>query len=98
MNTFELAAAGIALASELDILATRYHVKSEDHDILSWEADILRAKSTDAVDDCGLSENLKESVLLSDWGARLASQIPAFAARVRDFDEKYVRVQSDRRP
>lgn len=89
MTSQEIADIGASLATELDQLAAQYHVKSDEYDILSWEADIIRAKSKDALENCGLIENLRESTLLSAWGANLAKRIPNIASRTRDFHASY---------
>lgn len=89
MSSQEIADTGASLAVEIDQLAARYHVKSDEYDILSWEADIIRAKSKDVLENCGLIENLRESTLLSTWGANLAESIPNIANKVRDFHASY---------
>ncbi|TQV73904.1 hypothetical protein FLL45_13650 [Aliikangiella marina] len=53
----EIAKRGLSLASELDKLSKKYHVKSDIHEMLAWEADILRAKSRDLIEGCGVMEN-----------------------------------------
>ncbi|MCZ4324571.1 hypothetical protein [Pseudomonas anguilliseptica] len=89
MSSQEIADTGASLAVEIDQLAAQYHVKSDEYDILSWEADIIRAKSKGALENCGLVENLRESTLLSTWGANLAESIPNIANKVRDFHASY---------
>ncbi|WP_444930277.1 hypothetical protein ACJJIF_21435 [Microbulbifer sp. SSSA002] len=74
MNRVALAETGNALALELDELSGKYHVKSDYHEILAWEADILRAKSQDLVENCGVSENLRVSTLISKWDESLSEK------------------------
>jgi len=89
VNSRKIASIGASLAAELDQLSAQYHVKSDEHDILSWEADIIRAKSKDILENCGLSDNLRESTLLSAWGESLANKIPNVANKARDFHASY---------
>ncbi|MEZ8689232.1 hypothetical protein AB6D53_16495 [Vibrio splendidus] len=93
MNNIEFVESGNVLAIELDRLACDYHVKSDQHEILKWEADILRAKSKDLIENCGLTEHLKSSALISKWGCKLANQIPEVATKVKEFHEHYNRVK-----
>ncbi|MNZ91793.1 hypothetical protein D3C78_1107880 [compost metagenome] len=93
MNAREIANIGASLVVELDRLSAQYHVKSDEHDILSWEADIIRAKSKDILENCGLNDNLKESTLLSAWGESLAKKIPNIANKARDFHAGYTSVK-----
>lgn len=89
MNAREIANIGASLAVELDQLSAQYHVKSDEHDILSWEADIIRAKSKDILESCGLNDSLKESTLLSAWGENLAKKIPRITNKAKDFHAAY---------
>lgn len=85
VNSIETASSGASLAAELDQLPAQYHVKSDEHDILSWEADIIRAKTKDILENCGLNGNFRESTLLSAWGESLVKEIPGIANKARDF-------------
>jgi hypothetical protein len=89
MGNVELSKIGNILAAELDKLSALYHVKSDQHEILIWEADILRAKAQDLIEKCGLNENLNDSTLISKWGGGLATSIPEIANRVKEFHEQY---------
>ena len=89
MNAREIANIGASLAAELDQLSEQYHVKSDEHNILSWEADIIRAKTKDILEGCGLSDNLRESTLLSAWGESLVKEIPDIAKKARNFHVNY---------
>ena len=93
MNSREMASFGASLAAELDQLSAQYHIKSDEHNVLSWEADIIRAKTKDALENCGLSDYLRESTLLSAWGESLAKKIPDIANKVRDFHAIYSSVK-----
>ena len=94
MNELELAEAGKILATELDDLSKGYHVKSDQHEILIWEADILRAKAQDLIESCGLSENLQDSTLISKWGESLAKKIPLIATKVSSFHKEYASIKN----
>ncbi|MCP4322305.1 MAG: hypothetical protein GY787_10740 [Alteromonadales bacterium] len=93
MNNIELSEYGNKLAEEIDRLACDYHVKSDQHEILKWEADILRAKSKDLVEGGGLLENLKDSTLISKWGCKLANEIPEVATKAKEYHQHYNRVK-----
>lgn len=94
MNKVDLAETGKILASELDELSRDYHVKSDQHEILIWEADILRAKAQDLIENCGLSENLQASTLISKWGDSLAKKIPVIANKVNSFHKEYASIKN----
>ncbi|HEY6527055.1 MAG TPA: hypothetical protein VIZ65_00050 [Cellvibrionaceae bacterium] len=89
MKSPEIAAISVLLGDEIVQLAAQYHVKSDEHDILPWEADIIRAKSKDLVENCGRIENIKESTLLSAWGSSLAAKIPNVVDRAKYFHASY---------
>lgn len=65
MHTHELAEVGLELADKLETLAKGFHVKSDAHDFLLWEAAIIKAKSEDLLLTCGVIDNLSASVLLT---------------------------------
>ncbi|ACA88156.1 hypothetical protein [Shewanella woodyi] len=94
MNNIELSESGNKLAEEIDRLACDYHIKSDQHEILKWEASILWAKSKDLIEDCGLLETLKDSTLLSKWGSYLVKEIPEVAIKVEEFHQHYNRIKS----
>ena len=89
-GTVELIFEGNQLISELDALRRDYHVQSDQHDILSWEVDVVRARVRDLQEQCGLPDDLQDSVLLCDWGYRtLAKTIPELTQRVARFHACY---------
>ncbi|BCL69434.1 hypothetical protein TUMSATVNIG1_13830 [Vibrio nigripulchritudo] len=53
MSHVKLSETGNTLALEVDRLACDYHVKSDQYEILKWEADILRAKTKDLIEAWG---------------------------------------------
>ena len=86
MNSIEeLKEVGTKLASDVQKEASRYHVKSDDHDIYDWEAAILleHLKAKDEGREPIL--NLRDSALLSEWGQRMQAQNPDLSQRVREF-------------
>ena len=93
MNSIKLSEFANILAIEVDRLAGDYHVKSDQHEILKWEADILRAKAKDLSEGCGLGEHLRDSALISKWGCNLANEIPEVATKVKEFHQDYNRVK-----
>lgn len=90
MNTDELAALGIMLAEKLEMLAESFHVKSDAHDFLLWEAAIIKAKLEDLLTQCGVASNLQKSILLSVDHQSLRVQY-FWIERVRFFHTEYIR-------
>lgn len=64
MNTDELRL-GMMLADKLEVLAENFHVKSDAHDFLLWEAAVVNAKSEDLLTRCGVASSLQTSILLN---------------------------------
>jgi hypothetical protein len=85
----ELISSGCSLAGELESLAREYHVKSDNHEILLWEAAIIDAAVEHLRTGAVIFENLQGSALLSAWGEKLAMSIPSVAARVRQFHKDF---------
>lgn len=63
-----LAALGERLASDLAAAAERYHVKSDQRDILGYESAIVQAYVAWLTRAAPVPENLRESALLGTWG------------------------------
>lgn len=85
----ELARTGRKLASELDDLAATMHTKSEDYNVLVWEADILRAKAEDIESKCGVIPNLRKSVLLPSSSRGVFRTYSELLDQVRAFHTAY---------
>ena len=86
MNSIEeLKVVGIKLASDIQKEASRYHVKSDDHDIYDWEAAILLEHMKAKEEGREPIPNLRDSALLSEWGQRMQTQNPELSRRVREF-------------
>jgi hypothetical protein len=85
----ELVRIGRKLAAELDDLAARMNTKSDEHAVLLWEADILRAKADAIEGKCGVSPNLRTSVLLPNSGNGLIRTYPEVVDKVRAFHAEY---------
>lgn len=64
----ELAAFGERLASDLASAAARYHVKSDQRDILGYESATVHAYVAWITRGVPVPTNLRESVLLGAWG------------------------------
>jgi hypothetical protein len=80
---------GRELATELDDLAANMHTKSDEHTVLLWEADILRAKADDIERKCGVSPNLGTSVLLPSSGSGVLRTCSELVDKVRSFHAAY---------
>ncbi|HEY6728345.1 MAG TPA: hypothetical protein VI197_30250 [Polyangiaceae bacterium] len=63
-----LAAFGERLASDLATAAARYHVKSDQRDILGYESATVQAYVAWIERALPVPEHLRESVLLGAWG------------------------------
>lgn len=85
----ELVQTGRELAIELDDLAATMHTKSDEHNVLLWEADILRAKADDIERKCGVSPNLRTSVLLPNSGSGVLRTYSKLVDKVRAFHAAY---------
>lgn len=59
---------GRSLIRLLEKKSEEFHVKSDQHDILGYEAEILAARLDFIEKNKEIPENLKESTLLSRWG------------------------------
>jgi hypothetical protein len=83
---------GRDLARESEALSRSFHVKSDQHDILGYEAAVLAARSQYLETGETIQGNLRESVLLGAWGRALASEMPQFAERVAHFHSEFGRL------
>jgi len=89
MDRKQLSDFGYALALEVDRLSEDYHVKSDQYEILLWEADILRAKSEDLLRNRGLSDNLKKSALFNASGVFFQNSVKPVAEKLKTFHQQY---------
>ena len=80
------------LSRESEALSENFHVKSDQHDILGYEAAVLAARSQHLDTGGGVQENLRESILLGARGGALAGEMPEFAARVASFHSEFDRL------
>ncbi len=81
----ELKIIGSRLVSDVQKEASRYHVKSDDHDIYDWEAAILSEHLKAKEEGREPISNLRESALLGEWGMRTQIKNPELLERVRAF-------------
>lgn len=75
----------LALAERLEVLSRKYHIKSDDHDILGYEAASIREKLVAKTENRIVRSPLMLSTLLSEWGRSTALQYPEIAEEVRSF-------------
>lgn len=85
MDVAELIAFGERLAGDLAVAATRYHVKSDQNDILAYESATVRAYVAWLVCLAPIPSQLRESVLLGDWGRGCPWEEPELLLRVSEF-------------
>lgn len=85
----QLVMTGLKLVADLETAAENYHVKSDHHEILRWEASIVKAKLQHLQDRAALPENLCESCLLGEWGRRVQDDLPELAERVMNFHRSH---------
>lgn len=60
---------GERLAEDLLAASERYHVRSDQRDILAYESATVRAYLAFFATGTAVPDNLRTSVLLGDWGA-----------------------------
>jgi hypothetical protein len=89
MDKIELARTGRQLAAQLDDIAAGLPSKSEEFNVLLWEADILRAKAEDLERNCGVIPHLESSVLLRNGCKSLLSRMSKIIDEVRAFHSCY---------
>ncbi|MDQ8209756.1 hypothetical protein QEH52_19715 [Coraliomargarita sp. SDUM461003] len=65
---------GRKLVCLLEKKSEEFHVKSDQHDILGYEAAILNARIDFVEKKKAMPENLRESTLLGSWGASYYSE------------------------
>lgn len=87
---------GYDLALELRFKANEYHIKSDNHVILFYEAATVENEVKDLINGTEVPEHLKKSTLLSLWGRSLAPQIPDIAKQVRAFHDVYKKARKNR--
>lgn len=68
IDLVDLAAFGERLAGDLAYAAARYHVKSDQRDILGYESATVQAYVAWITRGVPVPTNLRESVLLGEWG------------------------------
>lgn len=88
----DFAKRGRELAEELEQLSKNYHVKSDDHEILGYEAACVNARVALVTLGLAIPANLQESPLLGPWGRHLRPTMPAVANKVALFYEEFRRV------
>ncbi len=93
MQIEELKIIGERLANDLERLAEMYHIKSDQHVILSYEASGVRSMASSLGQGSECKYDLLESNLLSEWGNILASEQPEIFDRVRRFRQQYEQVR-----
>lgn len=67
-DPIELADTARALAKSLAKEAARYHVKSDQHEILGYESATVAAYAKELLGGEPVSAHLRESTLLGQWG------------------------------
>ncbi|WP_143704021.1 MULTISPECIES: DUF3105 domain-containing protein [Luteimonas] len=90
-------ATGEALVRSLESGAAAYHVKSDAHEILLWEAAVVAARVVQLRTGATPSPALATSVIASAWSHDLALREPALLARVAHFHRAFddARASSD---
>lgn len=70
MELSELVSFGERLSRDLHVAAMRYHVKSDQHDILGYEAGTVDLYLAWLLRGEPVPEDFRESTLLGEWGRR----------------------------
>jgi hypothetical protein len=89
----ELCDLGRELASELRLLASSFHVKSDARDILEYEVASLEARVDFLEKGRAIPEHLKESTILSEWGSDLRKRIPVETEKVVQFHKEFLQAE-----
>lgn len=74
-----------ALAERLEVLSRKYHIKSDDHDILRYEAESIREKTLAKAENRTARSHLMISTILSEWGRSTALKESEIAEEARSF-------------
>jgi len=77
----QLIESGRTLVGQLRSLASEYHVKSTQHEMLLWEASIIQAEIDNLLNDVQFPQNLRRSILLTPSDVALTQRIPVEASR-----------------
>ncbi|WP_111891388.1 hypothetical protein [Acinetobacter sp. MB5] len=80
---------GQQLQTQLLDLAKEYNVRSDEYEILLWEADIVAAHLQSVQLGHEISETLQHSVLLSAWGKDTARHHPELAHFTQNFYQQF---------
>lgn len=94
MCRVELGEMGRMLAGELERRANNYHVKSDKHEILAWEAVGVRrmAEQLLGMEECTF--DLASSDLFSSWGENLVLDEPELSKKVELFREEFAKCKN----
>jgi len=85
----DLKTTGYALIYDLNREAKNYDPRSDDHDILGYEAISIRAHLDELEERKEIEEKWKKSTLLSDWGKSTRNKLPELTKRIEDFYTMY---------
>ena len=96
MDKTEISRIGFDLAKELSQQAEAFHVKAAARDILLYESATVEQEAKDLIENTGVKEHLKESVLLSKWGQSIHHQLPEkeIINKVKDFHIRYQQIKN----
>ncbi|XPF95263.1 hypothetical protein ACM9HF_04415 [Colwellia sp. RE-S-Sl-9] len=89
MDRIELGNVGESLAEELEAHSNKYHVKSDKHEILAWEAVGVRGMAQQLLDLVKCTYELESSALFSSWGESLVFEEFELSEKVKLFRKKY---------
>ena len=81
----ELTAVGRQLLKEIRRLAGKYHIKSDAHEILSYEAEIMDCLLECLAEGQVVRNAGQESVILSSWGRSLSREEPQIVEAAERF-------------
>ncbi|WP_444942767.1 hypothetical protein ACJJIK_11020 [Microbulbifer sp. ZKSA006] len=85
---------GRELLQNLKELASSYHVKSDMHEKLSWEAVGIGGMVGQLVSGSELTYSLTSSNLEKGWGRELVDSHPGLFKRVYKFRDAYYRAKN----
>ena len=90
MNKADLIHLGNRLVKALEVLSRQFHVKSDQHDILLYEAAIIQGKVCFLEKGVMPASHLIDSSLLGDWGTALAKAQHTLSEEVAQFHQAWM--------
>jgi len=85
----ELAKSGFQLAIDLEEVADSYHIRSDEHEMLLYEAAIVEAKSHYLKEGTPVEPNLETSLFAERGGGMIGVRSPKLMQRINTFHQAF---------